>query len=101
LAAIFDVCALLVVLAIVRAQRRMSSPELRPSASPDAALDTEFIALRVGQYYPARPVGPPMVFDQRRPERQDPLHLLLPGLRSRLSRRQVQVNAVLDLLGLG
>src|SRR5216684_3692722 len=69
------------------------------SAAGDAALDAELVALGVGQHYPALPVGAPVVVDEGGAESDDPLYFRIPGLRSRIIGRQVEMDAVLDLFG--
>jgi hypothetical protein len=57
--------------------------------------DAELVALGIGERDPAAAVGPPVVGQLRRAQRQEPLGLLLAGT---VHRAQVKVYPVFDLL---
>ena len=60
--------------------------------------DAELVALRIGERDPATAIGPAMIGEVRRSQREDPLHLLLVGA---IHRAQVKVHPVLHLLRVG
>src|SRR5262245_11973170 len=60
--------------------------------------DAELVPLRIGERDPATAIGPPMIGEVRRSQREDPLHLLLAGA---IHRAQVKVHPVLHLLAVG
>ena len=75
------------------------SPSSGSGARPGRVLgqDAELIALGISERDPAAAIGPPVIGELRRTQREDPLHLLLP---SAVHRAQVQVHPVLHLLAI-
>jgi hypothetical protein len=85
----------------VSAGQRPASSRVRERCSGHlglAAQDVEFVALGVGEHDPTGAVGVSAVVDLRGAKCQEPGELLVPGS---LPGSEVEVDAVLDLLGFG